>query len=321
MPNSFNVLITSLSQKVPLIREVRKALMKIDPNGQIIGADSNPACVGRYFVDDFWNMPPMDNLKLEDVIHYCKTNDIRSIIPTRDGELLFFADNRQRFNDHAIAVMIASPDSGRTCLDKNEFFKTLTNIDGLNPIPTFDLPEPNCEKRWVVKERFGAGSRNIMLDVSTDEARLSLGRFEEPICQHFVEGREHSIDLYIAQNSTPKGCIVRTRDVVVNGESQVTTTADRPEIEQKCLEAVAAIGLTGHVLFQIIEDSSGLLNFLECNCRFGGASSLSVAAGLDSFYWFFVESLGDDLSDIPYLKSRHGLRQIRYAEDKVVLLD
>ena len=43
-----------------------------------------------------------------------------------------------------------------------------------------------------------------------------------------------------------------------------------------------------------------------------------MAAGLDSFYWFFRECLGDDLSDIPYVSSRPGLRQIRYAEDKVV---
>jgi carbamoyl-phosphate synthase large subunit len=78
--------------------------------------------------------------------------------------------------------------------------------------------------------------------------------------------------------------------------------------------------LTGHALFQLIEDEEGSLNILECNCRFGGASSLSVAAGLDSFYWFFRECLGDDLSGVPYLPSPDGWRQIRYAEDKIVLM-
>ena len=321
MPQAFNVLITSLSNKVPLIRAVRRAKIKVAPDGHIHGADSNPACIGRNFVDDFWEMPPTAELSPADVVRYCKERDIRTIIPTRDGELLFFAENDELFNANEIAVMVASPASVQTCLDKKKFFQALCDQGSLNPIPTFSHPDPDVGDRWVVKERFGSGSKNILLDVSLEEARASLNRFEHPLCQPYIEGLESSVDLYIAQNATPKGCIVRTRDVVINGESQVTTTADRPDIEKTCLEAAAAIGLTGHALFQIIEDTRGSLNILECNCRFGGASSLSVAAGLDSFFWFFRECMGDDLADVAYVSGRPGLRQIRYAEDKIVQVE
>lgn len=314
----FNVLITSLSHKIPLIREVRKALMRIDADGRVLGADSNPECIGRYFVDVFWEMPSMDKLDPELVVQYCRTNEVRSIIPTRDGELLFFSENRNLLRRNGIAVMISSPTGVHKCLDKREFFNALKNNDYLNPIPTFNHPDPDYGARWVVKERFGAGSKNILLDVSALAARTSLNHFEKPIFQPYVEGQEYSVDLYLCQESVPKGCVVRKRDVVIHGESQVTTTVDRPDIEKICLEAAAIIGLTGHALFQIIEGISGSLNILECNCRFGGASSVSVTAGLDSFYWFFRECLGDDLSEVSYAKSRHGLRQIRYAEDMVV---
>lgn len=299
---------------------MRKALKKIDAHGLLFGADSNPACIGRYFVDDFWEMTPTDRLDPAAVVHYCNTNKIRSIIPTRDGELLFFAENRQLLKDSGVAVMIASPESVQTCLDKKGFFNALKNKNGLNPIPTFNQPDQDYGDRWVVKERFGAGSRNTQIDVSTGKAQLSSNRFENPIFQPYVEGQEYSIDLYVSQNVAPKGCIVRTRDLVVDGESQVTTTVDHPDIEKACLEAIAAIGLTGHALFQIIEDRTRLLHMVECNCRFGGASSLSVAAGLDSFCWFFRECSGDDLSDVPYVSGPNGWRQIRYAEDKVVLM-
>ena len=93
--------------------------------------------------------------------------------------------------------------------------------------------------------------------LSVEAARSSLSRFENPVCQPYIEGPEFSVDLYISQNTTPKGCVVRTRDVVIHGESQVTTTTERPDIEKTCLEAAAAIGLTGHALFQIIEDKNG----------------------------------------------------------------
>ena len=320
MPKSFNVLITSLSNKVPLIREVRKALKRMDTDGRIFGADCNPACIGRHFVDDFWEMPSTDSLDPEEIVYFCRTGDIQTVIPTRDGELLFFAENKLLFNINGIAVMVASPESVQTCLDKKEFFNVLKNQNSLSPIATFTHPDPDYGHRWVIKERFGSGSTNILLDVSVEAARSSLSRFENPVCQPFIEGPEFSVDLYIAQDTTPKGCVVRTRDVVIHGESQVTTTTDRPDIEKTCLEAAAAIGLAGHALFQIIEDTRGTLKILECNCRFGGASSLSAAAGLDSFYWFFRECQGDDLSDVSFLHSRAGLRQIRYAEDKVALM-
>lgn len=321
MPNPFNVLVTSLSNKAPLIREVRKSLMKITADGRVIGADSNPACIGRHFVDDFREIPTTEMLDPADIVRYCEASGIRSIIPTRDGELLFFAENKEIFNNNGIAVMVASPQSVHACLDKKEFFYALNNKNGLNPIATFNQPDDNYGDRWVVKQRFGSGSENILLDVSVEEARSSLIRFKDPICQPYVEGSESSVDLYIAKDATPKGCIVRTRDVVIHGESQVTTTVERPDIEKSCLGAAAIIGLTGHVLFQIVENGAGKLHIVECNCRFGGASTLSVAAGLDSFYWFFRECLGDDLSDQPYVTGRHGLRQIRYAEDKIVLLN
>jgi carbamoyl-phosphate synthase large subunit len=320
MPKSFNVLITSLSNKVPLVREVHKALKKIAVDGRIFGADCNSACIGRYFVDDFWEMPATVGLDPEEIVNFCKAIDIRSIIPTRDGELQFFAENKGLFNTNGIAVMVASPEGVHSCLDKIEFFNSLNNKNSLSPIATFTHPDPDYGDRWVIKERFGSGSKNILLDVSVEEARSSLSRFENPVCQPYIEGPEFSVDLYITQNTTPKGCVVRRRDVVIHGESQVTTTTERPDIEKTCLEAAAAIGLTGHALFQIIEDTRGSLKILECNCRFGGASSLSVAAGLDSFYWFFRECLGDDLSDVPYVPGPNGWRQIRYAEDKVVLM-
>ena len=299
---------------------MRKALKKIAVDSCIFGADCNPSCIGRYFVNVFWEMPPTDKLDPDAIVGYCLSNGIRSIIPTRDGELPFFAENIDRFNNDGIAVMISSRKSVQTCLDKRSFFNTLNSQTNLNPVLTVDHPDPDHGDRWVVKERYGAGSKNILLDATVEAARSALDRFRNPICQPYIKGQEYSVDLYIAQNATPKGCIVRTRDVVIHGESQVTTTIGRPDIEKTCLEAATTIGLTGHALFQLIEDEEGSLNILECNCRFGGASSLSVAAGLDSFYWFFRECLGDDLSDVLYVPSPDGWRQIRYAEDKIALM-
>ena len=78
-----------------------------------------------------------------------------------------------------------------------------------------------------------------------------------------------------------------------------------------------SLRLYGHILFQVIKNGNGDFYFVECNARFGGASSLSVAAGLDSFYWFLLESGGVGLSDYAFVQSATPLRQIRYASDVI----
>jgi carbamoyl-phosphate synthase large subunit len=316
-----NVLVTSLSKKVPLVLEVRKALGKLNADGKIHGADHDPDCLGRYFVDAFWKMPLTHELAPEEVIGYCTENDIKAIIPTRDGELYFFSENNEEFQKHNISVMVSPTKAVKACLDKMEFFNVLSRNDRLNPINTLCLPDTKHRDRWVVKDRFGAGSEAILLDVTSKDAVEFSRMLENPVFQPFVQGQEYSVDLYIAQNSVPKGCIVRKREIIVNGESQVTTTADRPDIEKACLEAALCLGLIRHNVFQVLVDDQDRIHLLECNCRFGGASTLSIAAGLDSFYWFFLETIGEDLEPLNYKRNSSALRLVRYPTDLIVNLD
>ena len=105
---------------------------------------------------------------------------------------------------------------------------------------------------------------------------------------------------------------------MINGESQITTTVNLPSVEAVCRQAAESLPLYGHVVMQVIVDGSGHVHLIECNARFGGASTLSVAAGLDSFYWFLLESTGVDIAHHPFTYDpTRPLRQIRHAADVV----
>jgi carbamoyl-phosphate synthase large subunit len=56
-------------------------------------------------------------------------------------------------------------------------------------------------------------------------------------------------------------------------------------------------------------------SLVECNPRFGGASSLSVEAGLDSFRWFLLEAGGHSLELTPFRRASRDLRLVRFAAD------
>ena len=314
---SHSVLITSVSAKVPMVTAVSTALSKLASNGRVFGADTNEACLGRHFVDGFWTMPRDDQLLVDDVVTWCRANDVRVVFPSRDGELPFWAAHRDVLHDNGISVMVSDADTVNVCLDKLAFYRQCETL-GYPAIFTSEDCNRTAGELLVVKERFGARADNIGIRLTNDQAMRHAKSLTAPVFQPFVSGDEISADLYVSLGSDVKGVVLRRRNMVVNGESQVTTTFRDESLELLCAEMARGLKLRGHAMLQIIIDETSKPHVIECNCRFGGASTLGVEAGLDSFYWFVLESMGSDLSDKAVALADMPLRQIRYAADKVV---
>ena len=314
-----NVLVTSISKKVPLLNAVRKAMDKLGAGGRLHGADLDPECIGRHFVDAFWMIPPTRELTAEMLIEYCRSNGIRAIIPTRDGELGFFASVACRLREKGIHVMVSPPEAVNACVDKLLFARRLRER-GIPAIPTAERIDELDAPAYVVKERYGAGSRRIGLNLGRDEAVRHAAAMESPIFQPYIRGREYSIDLYRGLDGRTKGVIARTRDWIEDGESQVTTTVSNPELEALGAEVADELDLYGHAVLQVLVDESGGCHIIECNCRVGGASRLAFEAGLDSLYWFLLEASGQSIAQYPFARSKTEKRLIRYAEDRIECL-
>ncbi len=315
------ILVTSISRKIPMIQAIRKGVDKFSNQNEIHGADSDTRCLGRRFVDNFWHMPPIKDLRAADIVSYCTRHGITAIIPSRDGELSFFAQIASELKRQGINVMISPPEAVRICLDKFEFFRTLHQETECPPIPTSLTPDDFDSGPFAVKERFGAGSANLALGLDLKSAIEHAAKLQEPVFQPIISGLEYSIDVYLTMEGVAKGAIARIREQVVKGESMITTTKRHTVLEEACINTARRLGLYGHVIFQAIEDNNGELHLVECNCRFGGASTLSVAAGLDSFYWFLTEAHGDDCAALPFLRSKEELRQVRYPADLIEVSD
>lgn len=313
-----NILVTSVSSKVPLLKALRSASLKLGNKGKIFGADIDAACIARYFCDDFWQMPRLSELEIEELVAYCNENNISCIIPTRDGELRYFAEHRDKLLREGIRVMISGKEGVEMCLDKLKFAGHL-QAKGYPVIKTeLDIEKLAAGTYYVVKERYGAGSHSLGLRLTKQEAVRHAAGLKEPIFQPFIAGREVSVDLFVDQQGRAKGSVVRARKLVVNGESQVSVTERNEKLEQLCANISEMLGLYGHIIWQVIIDQAEAFHIVECNCRFGGASTLSLAVGLDSFYWFLLEVAGANLAAYPMLPPAAGITQVRYAEDMII---
>src|SRR5690625_165804 len=295
---------------------VRNLFLNRNIHCKVLGADSNDKCIARHFVDEFWQMPFLTELNIGDLIKFCQKNEVKVIFPTREGELTFFAQYKQELMKNGVHVMVSDFDALKLVQDKFAFYDQLKR-NGFPVIETGLSIDSVKAKTYVVKERFGAGSRGLALDVSESKAREMAKTLSQPIFQPYITGKEYSVDLYVDRFRNCKGVIVRERVVVIDGESQITRTIRHHEIEHLTIKLAKQLNLYGHVMFQVIVDNSASIHIVECNPRFGGASTLSVRAGLESFYWFYLESCGKSLDNIPFNRSENELTQVRYLKDLV----
>lgn len=313
-PNFGNVLITSAARKVPLVRAMMSAARRINSDVQVIAGDIDPDAPTQHVADEFWQMSRADPNQLADVLAGCSERGIRAVLPTRDAELMFWAKHREFFADKGISIIVAPPDAVARCLDKLAF-AAFGRANSLPVIPAATSLDGLEGERFVVKERFGAGARGIGLDLEREAALTHAEYLDKPLFQPFVSGVEISIDAWVDENAEPAGLVLRRRDRVVAGESQITTTFKDETLEEQAHMVLRALDLYGPVVMQAIITDEEKLAVIEVNARFGGASTASLAVGLDSLYWSLIRAFDPVAGPVNFLRSRSEVRQVRLPQD------
>ncbi|MCT7628694.1 ATP-grasp domain-containing protein [Aliarcobacter butzleri] len=304
-----NILITSISSKNIFIETVKKSRDKFDKNIKVFGTDISSNILGKYFVDKFFIIKAIKEIDILEFIDFCKKNKIAYIIPTRDEDVLFFAKNKSLFIENNISIFTPDFSAVELCFDKYLFvknnqidfnIKTALNIDDLKDV-----------QKFVVKDRFGSGSKNIGINLDYEKAKEIATKIENPIFQEFIAGDEYSIDSYITKENIFIGMIIRKRELVYDGEAVNTFVVKDKKLEKLVKEFLTKNNISGHSITQVIKKEDNYY-LVECNTRFGGASTLSYKMGLKSFYWFLCEENGIKFK---YKRAKKSLRQIRVKQD------
>ena len=316
MISQINVLITSSSDKLPLINSVKKALEKTKVDFQLyLGEiDVNAPCF--FFGFQTFRMPSTNsNDNVSQIITLCEENSINFIIPTRDQDLVFFSENIEVFNENSINVIVSPIETIKLCFDKLSFSQ-FGLANNLPFIPAYLCSDEVNAMPMIVKPRFGSGSNNVYRLTNNNNIDELSRCIEEPIFQPYIDGFEISVDAWIDNQNQLKGLVMRTRDYVKNGESKVTRTYHNNILEKKFITVFNKFKFRGHVVLQAIIDKNNIPYIIEINPRFGGASNLSIKVGLDSFYWSFMEVLGDDISKLKFNANFSQTSMIKYIDEK-----
>lgn len=218
--------------------------------------------IAPIFVGKKWNDPDLEK-------------DLRELIVGHAIDLLIPLDCRgvhalSRLNLPAPAP-VAPEQATLPSLDKAEFEKCAAGFADLFPFACEGFPA-------VKKPRRGFGSNGIEFVDRFSAAEAA--RFPDCIYQRRCFGDEYSVDAYWNRTGEFVGASPRKRLRIAGGEVLDSVTVKRPDLVDAARRIGNSLGLIGPSCIQFIEQE-GRPYVMEVNARFGGGSTLSIAAGLD----------------------------------------
>jgi carbamoyl-phosphate synthase large subunit len=296
---------------VAVIRALRAAGL------DVIGLDSDPTAVGISLANHGAVIPRADEESfVEDLASTLQASGARALMVTIAEEISPIWDGIDRLRQAGVAFWLPSPSAVESCLDKWAFAERLRSAGFRGPetgLGSADgVPGP-----WIVKPRFGRGSRNIMPAESPEEVRLALKQVPDAIVQRRLDGQEFTVDALIGPDHLPVTLAPRWRLETRGGISTKGQTFVDDGLADEVSLLSLELGLEGPINIQGFIDYDGIAWFTEINPRFSGGLSLTLAAGCDLVgqYLAMIHGLPPDPSR---LSVRVGVSMLRYFEEIVV---
>lgn len=312
-----NLLFTCAGRRTYLLKYFKEQL---GSGGLIVGTDMQLTAPALTAADIKEQVPAVyaDDY-VDKTLDICRRHQIKAVISLNDLELPILANNRSRFEEIGVTVIVSTPDVIDICFDKfktAEYVKSLgidtpkTFVNYNSAIEAISKGELNFP--LVLKPRWGSGSIGIEFVNDLEEldevynslvkkvkktilATASQGD-EYILIQEKINGQEYGLDVMNDLSGNNRGVSVKKKLAMRAGETDKAQTVDNANIREigRCLgENLRHIGNLDVDVFE----KDGSYYVLELNPRFGGGFPFSYEAGVN-FPKAIIEWLnGNDIED------------------------
>ncbi len=274
----------------------------VEKGRHVVATDADPLGAGMHLAHEHALVAPAieGDAFVADLAEAVKRFKVDVVVCTVGEELMVL--NGREAELSGAAIWLPPHDAVVTCLDKWRFAR-VTGLAGV-PIPPTALGDPDgvmltavhrIPGPWIVKPRFGRGSRDVYAVDTPGELAWACRRTPVPIVQTRQTGREFTVDLLTDRQGRLAGAVPRWRLEVKAGISTKGRTFEDDRVIDVARLTLAAIGLDGAANLQGFVTDDGEIVVVEVNPRFSGGLSLSLAAGADLVGEFVRATLGDKI--------------------------
>lgn len=312
-----NILITSIGNKVNLIKYFRRALFN-EGGGYLFACDTNPLINARRFVDTFESCPPSKDARFEPwLTAFVQQYQISLIIPSRDDDLIALAALKARFKEQFnCRVLVPDMSTLAVCSDKAVFGKWCQDNDFLVP-EAFQIAEVTKDSLPIfIKPKVASGSQGAYLvETWRDWESIREDLDDRHMIQEFIDAPEYTIDLFVGIGGDIVSVVPRHRRATLHGESIHSQVELDDELIEQAKRLAKALALEGPNTIQCFKLKKQVV-FVEVNPRFGGGFTLGVEAGADSPRYLIREAKGLKPVDQPH-EVKDKLEMMRIQKDLI----
>ena len=315
-----NVLITSAGKRVVLVQIFQKTFRELGFDAKVYTTDMKPEMAPAGIVSDGCiSVPRCTNVSFVDsIIKICQEKNIGVIIPTIDPELIVFSENRQRFSEIGVELMLSDSDFIRICRDKR---KTATYFNEIGIAVPKMLDKNNPVFPMFAKPYDGSLSTNIHIIKNADALTKEILDDPKLLFMEYIdksEYKEFTVDMYFGKDNCVKSIVPRERVEVRAGEINKGITRKNYIVDFLKQRMGYLPGVRGCICIQLFyRESDNDIKGIEINPRFGGGYPLSYHAKANYADSVIREYLLCE--EIPYSEDwLNNTLMLRYDKDVVV---
>ena len=289
---TINIMVSPVGAKVSLVTEFLSVESHLRYFNIFLGdSDSSaPALLNKrkIILTPSWNSPDW----AAEFLRVCKKYDIHLIISLSDKELEKLAtitDELTRLGVKTLLPARSGQEMLAVCGNKRMFVQWCKDFGF--PIPITLAPGELCNGPDR-KGKFGfplfarpvrGESSKGAFRVLNEAMLASLSPWSEVlVVQEEVKDPEYSIDVLSNLEGESLQAIARKRVRIRGGEASTSEVVNNEVLERLAMAVCDSLSLVGHSVVQAFFSEEFGPRLIEVNPRFGGASTLSIRAGLDS---------------------------------------
>ena len=276
-----NILITSAGKRVKLVRIFQKTIRDLGFNAKVYTTDMKPSMAPAGIVSDGCLSVPKCTADgfINDLLDICKEKEIGVIIPTIDPELIVLSNNRQKFKEIGVELMLSETGFIQICRDKRKTSSYFSQIgiaipkllDKYHPVfPMFAKPYDGSLSTNI---HFIKNESALTKEILDDEKLLFMEYIDK------AEYQEFTVDMYFGLDHKVKSIVPRERIEVRAGEINKGITRKNYIVDFLKQRMGYLPGVRGCICAQLFyRESDNDIKGIEINPRFGGGYPLTYYA-------------------------------------------
>ena len=297
-----NVLFTCAGRRTYLLKYFKENLAEGD---KVVATDMQLSAPALQAADVKLQVPAVYDPEYVNItLNICKEQQIDVLLSLNDLELPILAENKARFEELGVKVIVSDPQVIDIAFDKYKTAQWVESLGLVAPKTYVRLEDAKkalaageIEFPLFMKPRWGSGSIGLESIADMEEldiyynllmkkikktilATASVGD-EYIMIQEKLTGSEFGLDIMNDLNGKNVGVSVKQKLAMRAGETDKAVTVDLPEVREMGRKIGEALGHIGNLDVDIMQRADGAYCVLELNPRFGGGFPFSYEAGVN----------------------------------------